>query len=156
MAAKSKIVEVELPKSKAQIYYEEVEELKQGGMNNADAIREVAKKYNSNENAVRGGIFNWNRKLHPNGRGRTSGSNGPTATIRRLRQKAASADDYLLTAREALGSAIAALDADVAEAEAAVTAAREALAAAEAHRDQVVASVKDRKTDFQKKLDALS
>jgi predicted nucleic acid-binding Zn-ribbon protein len=142
---------VEIPKTKAQVYYEEVEELKTGGMSNADAIREVAKKHGAKENAVRGGIFQYNKKLQGNG--------GTPSTSRRSsarRSAPATVDDYLAQARTSVESAIAALDQEVSNAEAAVTAAKEALAAAEAHRDQVVASVSDRKTDLQKKLDALS
>lgn len=137
----TKVVEVHPPKPLNQTYFDEVEALKSQGMSNADAVREVAKKHDKNENAVRGGIHQFKTKH--------SGSSGPTATVRRLRQKAASVDDLVATARQALESAR-----DLIEQE--VTDAKAALDAAQARYDEVAASVKDRKADIEKKLAALS
>jgi vacuolar-type H+-ATPase subunit I/STV1 len=143
MAEKSKIVEVEVPKSKGQTYYEEVEELKTKGVANADAVRQVAEKHGASENAVRGGIFQY-RKAHVNG-----GSSGPTTTVRRLREKVATVDDLVANARQALQAALELIDKEESDVKA-------ALDAAQARYDEVVASAADRKADMQKKLDALS
>jgi hypothetical protein len=143
MADKTSTTEAEASKSKGQTYYEEVEALVAGGMKNADAIRQTADKHGATENAVRGGIFQY-KKAHVNG-----GSSGPTTTVRRLRQKEASYDELLATARQALEAADALIDKEVNEA-------KDALDAAQARYDEVLASVKERKADIQKKLHALS
>jgi predicted NBD/HSP70 family sugar kinase len=129
-------------KPMGQTYYEEVEALKTKGVSNADAVRQVAEKYGKNENAVRGGIHQY-RSRH------VGGSSGPTATARRGRSKAASVDDLVANAREALEAALQLVDKEVEEAKA-------ALDAAQKHYHNVSASVKDRKADIQKKLRALA
>jgi transposase-like protein len=131
----------EVPKTKSQIYYEEVEALKTGGATNADAIREVAKKHSANENAVRGGIHQF-KSRHLNG--------GSAATTSRRTRRATptTVDDYLATARAALEAARDLIDQDVAQAKA-------RLDAAQQRYDEAVASVKERKADIEKRLKAL-
>jgi hypothetical protein len=130
-------------KTWSQVYHEEVEALVAGGIKNADAVRQVAEKYGKNENAVRGGIFQY-KKAHGNG-------TAPTATTRRTRRSSAPAtvDDYLANARQALEAARDLVDKEV-------TDAKTALDAAQARYDEAVASVKERKADIEKKLKALS
>jgi hypothetical protein len=123
-----------------EMYHEEVEALKQGGMKNADAVRVVAEKHGKNENAVRGGIHQY-KSRHING-------GAPTST-RSRRAPARSYDDYIMTARQALESARDLIDQEVNDA-------KGALDAAKVHYDEVLASVKDRKADIEKKLTALS
>ena len=128
-------------KSMGQTYYEEVEALVAGGMKNADAVRQVADKYGKNENAVRGGIFQY-KKAHVDG-------GGATTTTRRSRRRATlSVDDYVANARKALEAARDLIDDEVEQA-------KSELEAAQARYDEVVASVKDRKADIEKKLKAL-
>ena len=128
-------------KSVGQTYYEEVETLNAGGMKNADAVREVAKKYDKNENAVRGGIHQY-KKSHLDGGAST------TITRRSRRARAVTVDDYLANARKALEDALALIDQEVNEAKA-------ALDAAQARYEHAVASVKGKKADIEKKLAAL-
>lgn len=130
-------------KTMGQTYYEEVEDLKSSGTSNADAIRQVAEKYDKNENAVRGGIHQY-RSKHVDGNG-----NGATPSRGRRRSAAPNVDDYLASARQALESALLLIDQEVEQA-------RTALEEAQAHYDQVQASVKDRKVDIEKKIKALA
>jgi predicted nucleic acid-binding Zn-ribbon protein len=127
-------------KSLGQIYYEEVEALKEGGMSNAEAIREVAKKHGKNENAVRGGIHQYRTK-HLGG--------GAGTTTRRGRRSAPSVEDLMAQARKSLEDALALVDREVDDAKA-------ALEAAQARYDQAVAEVKDKKAEIEKKLKALT
>lgn len=128
-------------KTWAQVYVEEVDALVADGTKNADAVRQVAEKYHKTENSVRGGIFQY-KKAHSNG-------NSPSPTTRRSRPAAQlSVDDYLANARAALEAARDLIDREVDEA----TAARDA---AQARLDEVMASIKDRKADIEKKLKAL-
>jgi hypothetical protein len=127
-------------KPMGQVYYEEVEALKTSGVSNADAVRQVAKKYDKKDNAVRGGIHQY-KSRHING-------GAPTATRRRARASL-SVDDYLANARQALESARDLIDQEVNEAKA-------ALDAAQARYNEAGASVKERKADIEKKLAALS
>lgn len=129
-------------KTWAQVYYEEVEALVADGVQNANAIRQVAEKYQKTENSVRGGIFQY-KKSHVNG-----GASAPTTRRSRRASAAATVDDYLANARKALEAARDLIDQEVNEAKA-------ALDAAQARYDQAVASVKDRKADIEKKLKAL-
>ena len=111
-------------------------------MRNADAVRQVAKKYSKNENAVRGGIFQY-KKAHVNG-------GAPTATTRRGRRTASlSVDDYVANARQALESARDLIDHEVEQA-------KTELDAAQARYDEVQGAVKERKADIEKKLKALA
>jgi uncharacterized protein YoaH (UPF0181 family) len=126
-------------KTLGQQYYEEVEALKSQGMSNADAIRQVAKKHDKKENAVRGGLHQYKTKLN----------GGEPSTPRRNRSAKASVDDLLASARQSLETAVVLIDQEVADAKA-------ALDAAQAHYDEVLSSVKDRKADIEKKLKALA
>jgi uncharacterized protein YoaH (UPF0181 family) len=126
-------------KTLGQQYYEEVEALKAQGMSNADAIREVADKHGKKENAVRGGLHQYKSKRN----------GGDPSTPRRARAGKASVDDLVASARQSLERAVVLIDQEV-------TAAKVALDAAQAHYDQVLASVKDRKADIEKKLKALT
>lgn len=129
-------------KSMSQTYYEDVEALKATGVTNANAIRQVAERYGKNANAVRGGIHQY-KTNHLNGGAAT------TAPRRRSsRQSVRTVEDYLANARTALESARDLIDQEVNEAKA-------ALDAAQARYDEVVASVKDRKADVEKRLKAL-
>ena len=130
-------------KSKSQLYYEEVEELKAQGVANADAIRQVAEKHKASDNAVRGGIYQYKTK-------HTNGAAATTTTRRRSSGSApASVDDYVAAARKALGDALALIDREVSEA-------KTALDGAQARYDEVVSAVAERKSDIEKKLKALS
>lgn len=131
----------EAGRSMSQTYYEEVEALKAKGVNNADAVRQVAEKHGKNENAVRGGIHQY-KSRHVNG-------GSPAPATRRSRRASLSVDDYLANARHALESARDLVDREVEQAKA-------ALDAAQARYDEVQASVKERKADIEKKLKALS
>src|SRR5437016_4087615 len=91
----------------SQQYYEEVETLKAGGMSNADAVREVAKKHNKQENAVRGGIHQYKQR---------AGLGGGSGTRRGSRRSTTSVDDYIANARKALESARDLVDREVDEA----------------------------------------
>lgn len=130
-------------KSMGQTYYEEVEELKSQGVVNADAVRQVAAKYDKNDNAVRGGIHQY-KSRHVNGN-----SASPTSTRSRRQPASLSYDDHLANARVSLESARDLIDREVDEA-------KSALDAAQARYDEVQASVKERKTDIERKLKALS
>jgi len=127
-------------KTLGQQYYEEVEALKAQGVPNAEAIRQVAAQHNKKENAVRGGLHQYKTKLN---------GGEPAASPRRSRAAKASVDDLLESARQSLESAVILIDQQVDEAKA-------ALDAAQAHYDEVVSSVKDRKADVEKKLKALA
>jgi hypothetical protein len=143
MAAQAKpVIPPSDGKSMAQRYYEEVEALKASGTKNADAVREVAKKYGKNENAVRGGIHQY-KSRHVNG-----GAAATTTSRGSRRQASLSVDDYVANARKALEAARDLIDREVEHAKA-------ELDAAQQRYDQVAASVKDRKADIEKKLQAL-
>lgn len=129
----------DIGKTLGQQYYEEVEALKAQGIPNAEAIRQVAAAHDKKENAVRGGLHQYKSKL----------GGGGTTTARRGRSGAASVDDLLASARQSLESAVALIDREVADAKA-------ALDAAQAHYDEVLTAVKDRKADVEKKLKALA
>lgn len=123
----------------SQKYYEEVEALKSSGVANPDAIRQVAEKYGKKENAIRGGIHQY-KSRHIDGNGTTPS---------RRRRASASVEDHLESARQSLEQAVALIDKEVDDAKA-------ALDAAQARYDSAVASVKDRKSDLEKKLKALA
>lgn len=135
-------------KSLGQTYHEEVEELKAQGVTNADAVRQVAQKYDKKENAVRGGIHQYKTR-HIDGTG--------TATVRRTRRKAeSSVDDFLASARKSVGDALALVEREPEQLKANIERLKNEVAAAEAHYEQAVAAAKDKKIDLQKRLKALS
>lgn len=125
-------------KTLSQVYYEEVEALKASGKANADAIREVANKHGKKENAIRGGIHQYKTKL----------SGGSTSGRTTRRRAAVSVDDLLSSARQSLESALALIDSEVDDAKA-------QLDFAQQRYDEVLAGVKDKKADIEKKLKAL-
>lgn len=127
-------------KTKAEQYYDAVEALKADGMDNADAIRQVAEKQGVSDNAVRGSIYQHRNKL--NGGAPSTGRGG-------RRAKATTPEDELATARGAIERAIALIDREVDEA-------KIELDAAQARYDQVSGSVKERRVDFERRLKALS
>jgi uncharacterized protein YoaH (UPF0181 family) len=127
-------------KTLGQQYYEEVEALKAQGVSNADAIREVAAQHGKKENAVRGGLHQYKSKQQ---------NGGNSSVPRRARAGKASVDDLVASARQSLERAVVLIDQEV-------TAAKVALDAAQAYYDEVLASVKDRKADIEKKLKALT
>lgn len=137
------IYEMADDKSMGQTYYDEVEALKNQGVSNAEAIRQVAAKFDKNENAVRGGIHQY-RSRHVSG----NGSSAPSGRPRR-RAASLSVEDYMASARQALEAARDLVDREVTEAKSALDAAR-------TRYDEVSASVKDRKVDIEKKLKALA
>jgi hypothetical protein len=126
-------------KTLGQQYYEEVEALKTEGVTNAEAIRQVAAQHGRKENAVRGGLHQYKSKLN----------GGDPSTPRRSRATTASVEDLVASARQSLERALVLIDQEVAEA-------KTALDAAQAHYDEVVANVKDKKADVEKKLKALA
>jgi transposase-like protein len=126
-------------KSWGETYYEEVEALKANDVDNADAIRQVAQKYDKQENAVRGGIHQYKRGHLGNG----------SSTTTRRRRGAPSVDDLLGNARKSLEEALTLVDREVEEA-------KSALDAAQKRYDDIAASVKDRKADIEQKLKALA
>lgn len=122
-----------------QQYHEAVEALKAKGMSNADAIRQVAAELGKKENAIRGGIHQYKSRL----------AGGAKATTSRVRKAVPTVDDYLAGARQQIEAALALIDMEVADA-------KRALDAAQARYDDAVASVKDRKADLEKKLEAFA
>jgi predicted nucleic acid-binding Zn-ribbon protein len=135
-------------KSLGQTYHEEVEELKAQGVANADAVRQVAQKYDKKENAVRGGIHQYKAR-HIDG--------AVTGTVRRARRKAeASVDDLLASARKSIEDALALVEREPDQLKANIERLKNEVAAAEARYEQAVAAAKDKKAELEKKLKALS
>lgn len=135
-------------KSMGQAYYEEVEELKIQGVANADAVRQVAQKYDKKENAVRGGLHQY-KSRHVNG-------GTPTTSPRRSRRSSPSVDDYLASARKSIEDALALLDEEPLRLSEEIERLKNEVAAAEARYEQAVATAKDKKAELEKKLKALS
>lgn len=122
----------------AEQYYDAVEELKAAGRSNADAIRDVAAKFNKTPNAVRGSLHQYKvRRGHG------------TSSRRRSRSQGASVDDLVNGARDSLERALKLVDAEVAEAKAALDSAQE-------RYEQAVAEVKTKKADLERKLKAIA
>jgi chromosome segregation ATPase len=124
-----------------QQYHEAVESLKASGMKNAEAIREVATRFGKQENAIRGGIHQWKARHD---------SAQPSAAPSSRSQRAATTtvDSLLASARKSLEEALSLVDREVHHA-------KTALDQAQAHYDQVVSGVKDKKADIEQKLKAL-
>lgn len=125
-------------KTLGQQYHEAVEALKASGSSNADAIRKVAEDFGKEVNAVRGGIHQYKQKL----------SGGVTST-RGRRKAETTVEDLMASARTSLEQALSLIDREVEQAKA-------ALDAAQAHYDEVVAGVAEKKADVEKKLNALT
>lgn len=128
-------------KTLSQTYYEEIEALKADGMKNADAIRATADKHGKTENAVRGSYYQYTKKLDD--------GDGTAAPRSRRKANTVSVDDLLANAKASLEQALSMVDNEVEQA-------KSALDAAQARYDEVVAGVKDKKADIEKKLKALA
>jgi uncharacterized protein YoaH (UPF0181 family) len=128
MVANAKVTE-------AQKTYDRIEELKAGGISNAEAIKKVAEESGKSENTVRANQYQHRKKLDGGGGSR--------------RTRRISPENAVSQARELLTKALQAIDADVAKAEVDLKAAQE-------RYDNAVASVADRKLELQRKIDALS
>jgi hypothetical protein len=124
-----------------QAYHDEVEALKAGGMSNADAIRATAAKHGKTENAVRGGIHQY-KSRHGGSSSAASGRGG-------RRTRTVSVDSAVAQARKALEQALELIDREVDRA------ARE-LKAAQDRFESATTSVRERKTEIERKLKALS
>lgn len=132
-----------MPADKAplgQQYHEAVDALKAQGKTNADSIREVAERFGKKENAVRGGIHQWNARHTAGMPSRSSKGRRPASSL--------SVDDFLASARRSLEDALALLDREVDQA-------KEALDHAQVRYDEAVAAVKDKKADIEQRLKAL-
>lgn len=133
-------------KTEAQVVYERIEELKASGLSNADAIRAVAEERGKKENAVRANQHQHRQKLQ-------AGTGAPTTRPRARRgtskPAAVTVEGAVAQARALLEQAVAAIDAEV-------DAAKAELNAAQARYDDLVASVKTRKAELEKKIKALS
>jgi transposase-like protein len=121
-----------------QVYHDEVEALKSGGMSNADAIRHVADKHGKNENAVRGGIHQY----------RSKHATSAPATRRARKPKSVSVDDVVASARRMLEDALHGVDREV-------EAAKAELEAAQRRYEHVVAGVEAQKKRLEDKIEAL-
>jgi predicted nucleic acid-binding Zn-ribbon protein len=124
-----------------QAYYEEVEALKSEGLSNADAIREVAKKYSKKENAIRGGIHQY-RMRHLEGSAKTT-------SRPRGRRSVITVNDAVAEARNLLEQALSTIDDEVARA-------KQELEAAEERYEAIASSAEQRKQELEKKIKALS
>lgn len=128
--------------TEAQIVYERIEELKAGGMSNADAIRATANERGKAENAVRANQHQYRKKLEgggaASGRGRGRGA----------KKTAPTASDAVAEARAALERGLAGLDGQVEDA-------KKALDAAQRTYDKAVADVKEERAELEAKIKAL-
>ena len=120
-------------RSLSQIYFEETEELKQQGLSNAEAIREVAERYGKTEQAVRGGIHTY-KTNHKVG----SAAVAPTNTV----------EDLVEAAERALTNALEMVDHEIDQA-------ASALAAAQERYDELQRTGPTKKKDIERKLLAL-
>jgi uncharacterized protein YoaH (UPF0181 family) len=126
-------------KTQAEQTYEAINRLMDEGMSMADAVRRLAKEQGKQENAVRGNYYNHRRKLE----GTSS------APIRRPRRSPpVSVDDAVAEAKRLLQQAVATIDQEVDDA-------KRALDTAKGRYDEVVASVKTRKEELERKIAAL-
>ncbi len=125
-------------------YHDEVEALKQSGMSNADAVRDVARRYERTENAVRAGIHQYKSR---HGLSEPS-SGGGSGRPRGRRAQRLTVDDYVSSARQALESARDLIDREVDHA-------KQELDIAQKRYDDAVAAVAERKADIERKLAAL-
>lgn len=128
--------------TEAQVVYERIEELKAGGMSNADAIRAVAEERGKKENAVRANQHQYRQKLE--------GGAAPSARARTRAAKKAppTASDAVAQARAVLEAALAGLDGQV-------DGAKKALDTAQERYEQAVAAVKQQRAELEAKITAL-
>lgn len=122
--------------TKAQEVYERIEALVAGGMQKADAFRQLAEEYGQPVKSVQGSYYTHSRKL-------AGGSS------RRSRRRETTTADAVEDAKAVLERALASIDAEI---EAAKERATEAKAECEALR----ASADERKQTIKAKIEALS
>lgn len=127
-------------KSVAQAVYEQVEEMKSGGMSNADAVRQVAEQQGKSINAVRANIHQHRQRA------------GIASTGRRGRGR----KPQEVTVESALGQAKALLQQALDGIDREVDTAKADLDAAQARYDELVESIAERKQDLENKIKALS
>lgn len=127
-------------KTEAQVVYERIEELEAGGSNLADAVKKVAEERGKKSGAVRANYYNHAKKL-------TGGGSKPRS--RRSTRAAVTVDGAVEEAKAVLRKALDAIDGEV-------DAAKKDLDAAQARYDELVASIKERKAELEKKIKALS
>lgn len=132
-------------KTEAQIVYERIEELIAGGLSNAEAIRRVAEERGKKENAVRANQHQHRQKLQAGG--------APSRATRRGRPGAKPQE---LTVEGALAQARAVLEKALAGIDGEVDAAKAELDSAQARYDELVAGVKARKAELERKIKALA
>lgn len=120
--------------TKAQEVYEKVEELKGGGMSQADAFKKLAEEYGQPVNSIRGSYYQHTRAAN-------GGASKP-------RRRETTPEDALADARATLERAIESIDREVAAAE---ERAKEATAEHKALKE----SAPDRKKAIQERLEAL-
>ncbi|MBK8295495.1 MAG: hypothetical protein IPK93_12380 [Solirubrobacterales bacterium] len=123
-------------KTTSQVVYERIEELKAGGMSNADAIRKVAEDDGKTVNAVRANVHNYKKKL----------DGGSTST--RGASKPLTVDGALAEAKKLLERALKSIDSEVDKAK--VEADR-----AQARYEELKTSVAQKKTELEQKIRAL-
>ena len=117
--------------------------LKAEGLSNVDAIRKVAEESGKKENAVRANQHQYRQKLEG------GGSPGTPRRRSALKLPALTAESAVAQAKQLLEQALAAIDGEV-------EAAKTELDAVQAHYDELVASVKDRKEDLERKIEGLA
>jgi hypothetical protein len=123
-------------KTRAQQIHDRVEELVAGGMSRPDAFAQLATEYGLKPNSVRGAYY--------------SGRPGnETGRPRRTRRRETTPEDAIADARQALESAIEAIDAEVAAAE---VRAQEA----KAEHEAMAEASEGRKEEIRTKLAALA
>ncbi len=123
-------------KTRAQEIHDKVEELVAGGMSRPDAFAQLATEYGLKPNSVRGAYY----------QGRPGNQSGRP---RRTRRRETTPEDAIADARQALESAIEAIDAEVAAAE---VRAREA----KAEHEAMAEASEGRKEEIRAKLAALA
>lgn len=126
-----------------QLDYNRIEELKADGMSNADAIRAVASERGASVNAIRANQHAYRQKLGGGGSRRAS-----TGTARARKPAPVTVDGAIAEAKALLEQALATFDREV-------DAAKTEADAAKTRYDELVASVKERKTELEKKIKAL-
>jgi hypothetical protein len=126
--------------SEAQADFARVEQLKQGGLRQADAIRQVARERGKNENTVRINHHRYRTKTE-GGAGSRRGSNSRPGTV--------SVSDAVSRARSVLEEALAAVDEEA-------RVAKSERDAAQARYEEVMASAKARRAELEAKIAALA
>lgn len=129
-------------KTEAQIVYERIEQLKAEGVSLADAVRQVAEERGKKEGAVRTNYYRYAKNV-------TGGGGARKPRSRRGGRMTVTVDGAVDEAKAVLQKAIDSIDSEVEDA-------KRELAAAQTRYDELVASVKERKADLEKRIKALS